>query len=513
MDTTQTPAAAPPAALPASAYRAAVLTPAQMAESDRRAARHVGSTLALMEAAGRSVAQAVQARWPRRPVAILCGPGNNGGDGFTAARYLAEAGWPVRLALLGAREKLAGDAASQAARWQGGVEPMSPQVLDGAGLVIDALFGTGLSRPLEGEAARVLAAVRERGIPVCAVDVPSGLDSASGEVRGTAVPADLTVAFFRKQPGHLLFPGRRLCGELVVADIGTPESVLEAIAPRAFENGPALWLHAYPWPALDGHKYRRGHALVLGGAEMTGAARLASRAALRAGAGLVTLAAPAPAWPVYAAALASVIVRRIDGPAGFGELLADERKNAIAIGPGAGVDEATRQCVLAALATRRAAVLDADALTAFAQDPGELFGRIAGPCVLTPHEGEFARLFDAAGDKLARARQAAARSGAVVLLKGPDTVIAAPDGRAAINTNAPPQLATGGTGDVLAGFIAALLAQGMGAFEAAAAATWLHGEAARRIGPGLVADDLPEALPRVLRRLQRLAQALAPAGP
>src|SRR5690606_25398379 len=339
-------------------------------------------------------------------------------------------------------------------------------------------------------------------IPVCAVDVPSGLDGATGHVRGVAVPAEVTVAFFRKQPGHLLMPGRQLCGELVIADIGIADEALQEVGPDTFENGPALWLQGYPWPAIDGHKYGRGHALVLGGEAMTGAARLAARAAQRAGAGLVTVATPAPAWPVYAAALESIMVQAIDGWDGFQALLADTRKNVAIIGPGAGVNEHTRRCTLAALATRRAAVLDADAITAFAEAPQELFRAIHGPCVLTPHEGDFARLFDAGGDKLSRARQAAARSKAVVLLKGPDTVIAAPDGRAAINANAPPWLATGGTGDVLAGVIGGLLAQGMHAFEAACAAAWLHGECGNAAGPGLIAEDLPAALPGVLRRLR-----------
>ncbi len=268
----------------------------------------------------------------------------------------------------------------------------------------------------------------------------------------------------------------------------------------ALRNDPALWLDCYPWPAAAGHKYDRGHALVLGGPVLTGASRLSARAAQRIGAGLVTLAAPAAVWAIYATALTSIMVQSFE-PNDFASCLADPRRNAIAIGPGAGLGEATRAHVRAALATGRPTVLDADALTAFADTQEALFAAIAGPCVLTPHEGEFARLFTLPGDRLARAREAARISGAVVLLKGPNTVIAAPDGSAVINQNAPPTLATGGTGDVLTGFIAGLLAQGMPAFQAAAAACWLHGEAATAFGPGLVADDLPELLPSVLRRL------------
>ena len=480
----------------------ALLTPKEMEAADRAAIASGVAGAALMEAAGRAVADAVMRRWSKRPVAVLCGPGNNGGDGFVAARHLAAAGWQVRLGLLGAREGLTGDAAHHAALWPGAVEPLSPSLLDGAGVAVDAMFGAGLARPLDGAAKSVVDALAARALPVVAVDVPSGLDGATGAVLGAAPRAAITVTFFRKKPGHLLFPGRALCGTLVLAEIGIPASVLAAIAPKTHENGPALWLDRFPWPALDGHKYRRGHLLVRGGAVMTGAARLGARAAARVGAGLVTVAAPESAWPVYAAALTGVIVQPVAGPADFARLLADPRRNAVLIGPGAGTDAATREAALAALGPGRAVVLDADALTVFAGDPDALFKAIAGPAVLTPHEGEFARLFGVLpGDKLARARAASARSGAVVLLKGADTVIASPDGRAVINVNAPPELATAGSGDVLSGIIAGLLAQGLDPFRAASCAAWLHGAAAAEFGPGLVAEDLLDTLPRVLRRL------------
>jgi NAD(P)H-hydrate epimerase len=508
-----------------------LLTPKEMAAADQAAALAGHSGITLMENAGAAVARAVRARWTDRPVVVLCGPGNNGGDGFVAARHLAAAGWPVTLALLGTVDALKDDAAHHAAMWPGDVLPLSPSVLEGAQLVVDALFGAGLARPVEGVAAATLREAMDRGLPVCAVDTPSGVDGATGQVRGTAVPAACTVTFFRKKPGHLLLPGRALCGDLIVADIGIPVSVLDTIAPRARENTPGDWLPGFPWPRLDGHKYARGHAVIMGGEVMTGAARLSAQAAARIGAGLVTVAAPQAAWAVYAAALTSVIVQPVQDEAAFATLLADARKNAIAVGPGAGVSDATRAHVLAALATRRAVVLDADALTAFAEEPDTLFDAIQGPCVLTPHEGEFGRLFEKARggdsglrdgdpsdgspgrggirsgnlsgwDKLTRARAAAARSGAVVLLKGADTVIASPDGRAAINSNAPPDLATGGTGDVLTGMITGLLAQGMVPFEAACAAAWMHGAAAKAHGPGLIAEDLPALIPAVLRALK-----------
>jgi len=480
----------------------ALLTPAQMGKADRAAEAAGIRGPDMMEAAGGAVAVAIGARWPMRPVTVLCGPGNNGGDGFVVARHLNEAGWPVTVALLGARDKLSGDAAHAASLWKGDLAPFTPDCLDGAGVIVDAIFGAGLARHLAGPAVILVEAMKSRRIPICAVDVPSGLDGASGLVRGAAAPADLTVTFFRKKPAHLLYPGRGLCGDIVVADIGTPVSVLEAICPTTWENGPGLWLDGYPWPEPESYKYKRGEVLVLGGEGITGASRMTTLAASRAGAGMVTLAAPEPVWSIYATSLINAIVHSFQGASGWKALLADKRRNVIAIGPGAGVGAPTREYVVAALATKRATVLDADALTSFAEAPEDLFSAIDGPCVMTPHAGEFMRLFHVEGDKLARARAAAKQCGAVVLLKGPDTVIAAPDGRAIINSNAPAQLATGGTGDVLTGFIAALLAQGMAPFEAAAAGAWLHGAAAAEFGLGLVAQDLPDALPRVLQKLK-----------
>jgi ADP-dependent NAD(P)H-hydrate dehydratase / NAD(P)H-hydrate epimerase len=485
--------------------RHALLSPAEMGEADRLTIAGGIPGLALMENAGRAVADAVSRRWPLRPVLVLCGPGNNGGDGFVAARVLAERGWPVRLALLGERAALTGDAAIAAARWTGPVETPAAARLEGAGLVIDALFGAGLARPIEGTAAELIAALAMRPIPVVAVDVPSGIDGGSGAMRGIAPRAALTVTFFRRKPGHLLLPGRDCCGETLVAQIGIRAEVLDEIQPTVAANHPGWWLDAFPWPRAEGHKYSRGHALVAGGAIMTGAARMAARAALRLGAGLVTVAAPAAVFPLYAAALTGIIVQPAAGLDAFQRLLADPRRNAALIGPGAGVGHETRDRTLAILAAKKRAVLDADALTVFAGDPAALFAALNGDCVMTPHEGEFARLFDTSGSKLARARRAAQTSGAVVLLKGSDTVVAAPDGRAAINANAPPDLATAGSGDVLAGMVLALLAQGMPAFEAAAAAVWLHADAAGRVGAGLIAEDVIEALPRTLASLKARA--------
>jgi NAD(P)H-hydrate epimerase len=478
----------------------ALLDVQRMGEADRMTVEAGTPVIELMENAGVAVAGEIARRWSVRPVVVLCGPGNNGGDGLVAARLLAEAGWPVRVALLGSIDRLAGAAQHHAQRWRGAIEPMTPAVLDKAELVVDAIFGAGLSRALEGDAAETLAVAAELKLPIVAIDVPSGVMGDTGEALG-AVAAILTVTFFRKKPGHLLLPGRSLCGELVVADIGIASSTLEQLTPDTFENDPALWVSELPRLQDEGNKYIRGQALIVGGYPMTGAARMAARAAARVGAGLTTIAVAEVALPVYAAALTSIMVKPIAGLDTLNALLQDQRYSALLIGPGAGTGEETRSRVLAMLATGRPTVLDADALTVFENDPHALDRAIVGPCVLTPHDGEFRRLFDTSGDKLTRTRAAARRSGAVVILKGRDTVIAAPDGRAVINANAPPTLATAGAGDVLSGLVLGLLAQGMDPFLAASAAVWLHGAAATEFGPGLIAEDLPDLLPGVLRQL------------
>ncbi len=376
-------------------------------------------------------------------------------------------------------------------------------------MVVDGLFGAGLARPIEGDYAALIERVNGSGLPVVAIDVPSGIDGTTGEVKGVAIEAQATVTFFRLKPGHLLLPGRLHCGEVSVADIGIQASVLASIKPKTFANEPPLWLARYPWPTPEGHKYARGHAVVVSGPlYSTGAARLGARGALRVGAGLVTVASPRDALAVNASELTAIMVREADDARALASLLADERKNAVLIGPGVGVGERTKAMVLAVLASKAAVVLDADAITSFADDPAKLFAAIAkrsGPVALTPHEGEFARLFGEIGgaSKLDRARQASARSGAILVLKGADTVVAAPDGTASINATTSPWLATAGTGDVLAGMVLGLLAQRMPPFAAASAAVWLHGAAARAFGPGLIAEDLPEMLPKVLRELQR----------
>ena len=482
---------------------AEILTVAEMYAADRYAAEHGVPSLTLMENAGRAVADEICKRWTPRPTAVLCGPGNNGGDGFVVARLLKERGWDVRLSLLGARDALKGDAAEMAKRWNGEIAPLSQRSLQNADLVIDALFGAGLARPLEGTAREVATALNVSPAPVVAIDVPSGLHGDIAKSLGdVSVEADLTVTFFHKKPAHVLMPGQALCGEVVVADIGIPDAA--TVGSKLFENGAALW--DYPWPKADGHKYARGHCVVVSGpAHATGAARLAARGALRIGAGLVSVASPQDAVPTNAGALTAIMVKPFSGAGGLAKLLKDKRFNSVVIGPGCGVGGATRELVAAVLVSEAAIVLDADALTSFQDDPAELFRLLRQPGILTPHEGEFERLFKGvlgrSQNKIEAARTASAIAGCTVLLKGADTVIVAPDGLATVNTHAPPTLATAGSGDVLAGFIGGLMAQGLDSYRAACAAAWLHGEAAFRFGPGLIAEDLPEALPAALRAM------------
>jgi len=457
-----------------------LLTPDEMARADAAAPGLGVPSHTLMENAGRAVARAIQTRIRPCRTLVLCGPGNNGGDGYVVARLLAQEGRPVTVAALAAPRE-GTDAAFARARWHGAYVPFTPDEAARAGLVVDAVFGAGLSRDLDAGVIQVLRAARQ----IVAVDVPSGLDGATGLARGFAPHATLTVTFFRLKPGHLLLPGRDLCGETVLASIGMPPGVLDAARSRAVRNGPDLW--SLPDLATDTHKYERGHVTILGGPIMTGAARLAADAARRAGAGLVTIAALGSA-EVYRAGSPGTLVSE----APLAELLADRRRSVFVCGPGLGA-EWSRTTWPALIEAGRAVVGDADVFTAFAGNPDGL----RGAAVLTPHAGEFTRAFGSPGtDRLAAVRDAAVRTNAVVLLKGADTIIARPDGTVAINASAPPWLATAGAGDVLAGLIAGLLAQGMGAWEATLAGAWLHGRAAVEAGPGLIAEDLAPALPR-----------------
>jgi hydroxyethylthiazole kinase-like uncharacterized protein yjeF len=494
-----------------------VLTTAEMGEADRLTIAAGIPGFQLMENAGRAVADNVSGRHPPGSrIAVIAGPGNNGGDGLVAARLLRERGYRVRVLLLGDPGRFKGDAQKAAQAWDGRYERAAPEAFKGEEAVIDALFGAGLDRPVEDTAARLIEAMNGHSC-IHAVDLPSGINGTTGAVMGVAVRACHTVTFFRRKLGHLLLPGRLHCGRIDVADIGIDASVLARLNPQTWVNSPTAWINHLPIPKASGHKYSRGHAVVVCGPLFsTGAARLAARGALRAGAGLVTIASPKEALAVNAAANLAIMVRPVDGAAELAEFLRDSRRNAVVLGPGGGVGPQMCETVHAALRGARAVILDADALTSFANEPENLFaatkGR-AGITVLTPHEGEFQRLFSIMDDvakapsKLNRARNAAVKSGAICLLKGADTVVAAPDGRATVIEDATGWLATAGSGDVLAGAVAGLLAQGMPGFEAASAAVWLHAQTGKMAGPGLIAEDLPELMPRVYRQLYAPVQA------
>lgn len=500
-----------------------LLTPQEMAEADRRAiAAGPFDGYGLMLNAGRAVAALVLERFPgARHVDVLCGPGNNGGDGYVVASLLTESGVPVSLWVEG-KPRPGSDAEKAAAACSLKPKPLGDLLTNPGSLVIDALYGAGLMRPLSGAAQAAIQRVEAAGVPVVAIDLPSGISGESGKVLGAAFKAVLTVTFCRKKPGHLLLPGREYCGEVHVADIGIGDDIVSGIAAKTAENLPELWLSQLPRPSLDTHKYRRGHVGVFsGGPASTGAARLAALAAARSGAGAVTMLSPANALEINAAHLTSIILRKTEAMDDVIEFLHERKPQALVFGPGLGPREKVGGFLLDLLAQisdsgLTGVVIDADGLTSLAKQPKALFAaaRQAGApyLVLTPHHGEFSRLFpECAGNaelsKLDMARQAAERANAIIVYKGPDTVIAAPDGRAAINSNGTPLLATAGSGDVLSGIIAALLAQGMPPFEAASAGVWMHAEAANGFGPGLIAEDLPLALLPVLRRLQGKMEA------
>jgi hydroxyethylthiazole kinase-like uncharacterized protein yjeF len=528
-----------------------LLTAAQMRAIEQAAIASGEVTgLELMERAGRGVVEAIMEWRPELAVTahravVLCGPGNNGGDGFAVARLLKQRGWEVEVFLYGDEAKLPPDAAENCRRWremgevgalgfptltEADTERLASAIyqVSGTKLLVDALFGTGLTRPISDLQPLLeysdLYATSPDLMPLrtVAIDIPSGICSDSGKVPAeaehqglpwTAMQADLTVTFHRVKLGHLLGQAPLFCGRVRTKSIGLEQPQMDGLVAQCQPALERLKKHAIT------HKYSHGHALILaGGVGRGGAARLTARGALRVGAGLVTLGPPSVAIIENAAQLNAIMLRRVADADALAEILKDERINALCLGPGLGVGARTLGLVAAALASKRNTVLDADALTSFAEDPSKLFALAHENCVLTPHMGEFARLFPDIAAKLEEpatkgpayskvdaAREAAARAGCVILLKGADTVIADPHGRAAINSahyeRAAPWLATAGSGDVLAGMITGLLARGLGTMAAAETAAWLHVEAARKFGPGLIAEDLPEMIPAVFRDL------------
>ena len=479
-----------------------ILTTDDMTRAENIANANGISNLRLMENAGAAVVKHITSGWTKCSTLVLCGTGNNGGDGFVVARLLRQAGWPVEVGLLGEKKKLVGAPKVMAAKWKGEIKTLSPELLEGMALLVDAVFGTGLNRPLIGNSLKIFQFIAARSIPVVAVDLPSGIDGNTGNILGFAVKCHSTVTFCRPKPAHYLLPGKSYVGELKIADIGISDTVLKNVKTNLYLNTPGGWGISYPTPSAAEHKYDRGHLLVVGGENMTGAARLAARAAMRSGSGLVSVASPPSAVPIYSLDLSVCLIFGIQKLHDFKSLLQERPMDSALIGPGCGVSLHVRDMVLFLLQQELPIVIDADALSVFAHEKDLLFSAIKRTnVVLTPHTGEFSHLFDIAGDKLKQARCAAQSSGAVILLKGSDTVISAPDGRIVINANAPPTLATAGSGDVLSGIIASLMGQGVPAFEAACMGAWVHGAAAEEFGLGLVASDIPKMIPTILSRL------------
>lgn len=520
------------------ATRLEILKPEQMGEADRLTIEQGLPGYQLMEVAGQAVTDGAMALLEQVTgssasgmVCILCGPGNNGGDGFVAARLLEEEGWSVILGCSAELDDLSGDARLAALDWGDEIYPLSPRLWQDADMVIDAMFGAGLDRPLKGEFADLVDALNASGLPVLAVDLPSGVEGASGFVRGAAVRADHTVTFFRSKPGHLLYPGKALCGQIRCMDIGIEPDVLDEVGCAGFINHPDMWMDSWPEALkpldvivpgrLADHKFHRGHCLILSGDEVhSGAARLAARAALRSGAGLVTLAPPANAASVVAGHVTAIMVAPVQDRASLQAVLNERQYDVLLAGPALGRGEQSRELFQVCLEQDAGLVLDADALSMLASDleVGRLsFEDLRGlpaatsdTLVMTPHEGEFARLFpdlshrvreDKGMSKIDCAIVAAQRFGAIIVLKGGDSVIAHPNGRAVIHSKGVPYLATAGSGDVLAGIVAGLMAQGMPGLEAACAAVWLHSKAGILCGPGLIAEDLPDALPAIFHEM------------
>lgn len=485
-----------------------ILSTHQMKLAEKAACTGKTTSFSLMQRAGKAVTEEIISRYSKQPVLVLCGSGNNGGDGLIVAAALKKKNWDVTVACVVDIHDLQGDASRAADTWKDDIVAFADVEFPVDGLIVDAVFGTGLSRAVEGQIYDTLISLRETECPIIAIDVPSGMNADSGDCQDCTPQADITITFGWKKPGHLLLPGRQASGEVIVADIGIAEDVLPPIGPFMLENSTAL-----PWGQADfdkpvyAHKYHHGHVVVLGGKAMTGAASLAATAALRMGAGLVTVVAPADTAIIHQLHNPSLLVEPMGELARFKEHIKDPRRNAVLIGCGTGMDNigALKKVVFDSVqaSPQKLCVLDADALSVFADDPKLLMAALGPHCILTPHDGEFARIFpDLKGSKPERAFAAAKRSKAVIVLKGADTIIAAPDARLVINSGGSGWLATAGTGDVLAGMIAGLAARGLlDPFDVACAAVWMHSRASELAGAGMISSDLAGCIPAVWKEL------------
>ncbi|MEO9640873.1 MAG: NAD(P)H-hydrate dehydratase [Lentilitoribacter sp.] len=486
-----------------------LLTPEQMSKADALTIESGIAGIELMRRAGAFIFEVLHQHFPKvKTVLVVAGVGNNGGDGFILAELLKRYGYDVAVTIIGDNTKIAGDARLAFDKMSKDIQPIKNPDFDDYHLIVDGIFGAGLKREVKGDFADIIHAINASATQILAIDLPSGINGQTGKVSGCAIKAQATATFFRYKPGHILFPGRELCGKVYLGQIGISEKVLNQISPRLNLNIPVLWQDHYPILKATGHKYSRGHTLsVSAGLDKSGAARLMAKAALRMGAGLVTIACPSETLSAHAARTDAIMLSKMDNEHELSNILDDKRINAVCVGPGLDPNEQTRSITKIILNTDKSVVLDAGALTAFSDEPCALFDLIkarSSPTILTPHDGEFARLFPVltlSQDKVKRTKIASETSSATVVLKGPDTVIAKGSNNAAITSNAPPWLATAGSGDVLCGIITALLAQGMPEFEAACAGVWFHGEAGAKAGPGLISSDLEIALKDVIQNI------------
>lgn len=485
-------------------HKMKIFTAANVKEADEMSEKLGTPAIVLMNNAGRKVAELTEKIIKQKKcgdaIYVICGAGNNGGDGLVAAKYLKNKGYDIRVGLVGDFRKitpLTQNALESAVSAGIEAETFDKEYLLQSDVVIDAIFGVGLKRDIEGEIADVIKEINNSKSLKIAVDIPSGVCADTGSIKSVAVNADATVTFQNPKLGNLLLPGKENCGELFIEDIGIPEEVVDLIESIYLLNTPELWQHLLPKPKLSDHKYTKGHVVVIGGdIESTGAAKLASEAALRTGSGLVTIACDAESLPIYATSLKSVMAKKVKDPELLEKFISERKVNTVIIGPGSGNDLYSALRVTTCLDAGLRCIIDADVFTNFKNKPQDLVKALKKNknCVLTPHEGEFKRVFKLEGNKVERASQAAKSCDNVVVLKGNDTVIAAPDGRIVINNNAPTYLATAGSGDVLSGIIGGLLAQGMPLFEAACAGVYLHSETANKLGKGMIAEDIAKQI-------------------
>jgi ADP-dependent NAD(P)H-hydrate dehydratase / NAD(P)H-hydrate epimerase len=475
----------------------AVYDSRKISNIEQHAVRAGCELIDLMEKAGAAVAEIIQSEFTPVATIILAGPGNNGGDAYVVARHLLAMNWPVKIATdPGYQANYSSFASTMVQKWQGStivfddIEHECPQ------LIIDGLFGTGLKRAISGKLATLVNTVNDFKCPIVAIDIPSGLNSDDGVIKGVAIKAGHTVTFNFKKPGHLLLPGKEYCGKISIQDI----SLKPVETPNALINSPELWKNKLPTPKLSDHKYKRGVLALIGGAEMTGAIRLAALAARRVGLGMAIVICSEEAKLIYSLAAPGVIVQSYSTMAEYCALINNAKISAFVVGSGLLANNHTAELTLNVLKTRKPAILDAGALTAFEDNKKLLFSHLHEKILMTPHEGEFRRVFASADDKLKAAQNAAEQSGVTVLYKGADTVIAANDCIPIIQENAPPYLATAGAGDILAGLCGGFAAQGIALHDAAAMATWFAAEAAYKLGIGLIAEDLPYTIHNLLKK-------------